>query len=75
LIGAAPSCHVRVAGQRRPVVLSRSQGVLRCRTEEDILVDGKSSGIEALVAPGAHVQIGSLSFTVTVAEIGPARVS
>lgn len=75
LIGAAPSCHVRVAGQRRPVVLSRSQGVLRCRAEEDILVDGKSSGIEALVAPGAHVQIGSLSFTVTVAEIGPARVS
>jgi len=65
LLGKEGKCHVEAPVAGDTVVLSAGSGGLVCRAPEEILVDAKAAGREALIPLGAHVEIGELTFTLT----------
>lgn len=65
LLGKEGKCHVAVPVAGDTVVLTAGSGGLVCRAQEEILVDAKSAGREALIPLGSHVEIGELTFTIT----------
>jgi hypothetical protein len=68
LVGRGPNCHVEArGGGAEPVVLSVRGGEVFCRAKEEIVIDGKGAGREALIPLGAAVDIGDLTFTITTA--------
>ena len=64
LLGKEGKCHVAAPVAGDTVVLSAWSNGLVCRASEEILVDAKSAGREALIPLGAHVAIGELTFTI-----------
>ncbi|MBI4582505.1 MAG: hypothetical protein HY717_00535 [Planctomycetes bacterium] len=70
LVGNHGACHIPGPKKGEPVVLSLRKGELVCRAREEILIDGKPAGLEAPVEPGAHIQIGDLTFTITATQGG-----
>lgn len=65
IIGPGSNCHIQAPTlEKRFVIQNGTEGLL-CRAEKDILVDGRASGPQALIEPGAHIQVEDLTFTVT----------
>ena len=68
ILGPKGKSHVETVGPR--VILSfESRGVV-CRAEEEVLVQGKPAGREALVPLGTQVEVGGVSFALTDAMGG-----
>lgn len=65
ILGPRGKSHVEAGAATRKVVISRESRGMVCRAEEDILVGDRSSGREAVIPPGARVQVGDLTFTLT----------
>jgi hypothetical protein len=70
ILGPRGKGHIEARGSSGKILLSKEERGLVCRGPEDILVDGKSKGREAVVPLGARVQVGDVSFTITDSKGG-----
>ena len=73
IIGAAPGAHVVVPGLKDRVILSAAGGRFRCRAAVPVAVDGVLGSRDETIVPGAHVEAGSVAFTVTAVPRGGER--
>lgn len=70
IFGSGAGCHVELKEGNGRVILSATKGGFRCRAPEPVVVDGRPSDLETTVPPGAHVEAGPLTFTLTPAVPG-----
>jgi hypothetical protein len=70
ILGPGPAAHIRVDSLTGPAVLRRRGNGLVCRAADPILIDGRPSGSEPVLAPGVHVNIGPVGlFLVREGEV------
>jgi hypothetical protein len=68
IVGQKGKSHVETTGPR--IILSFEPRGLVCRAEEEILVQGKPAGREAMVPLGTQVDVGGVGFALTDAMGG-----
>jgi hypothetical protein len=68
VIGPGAGAHIRADQLSAPVVLVRGDSGFVCRSAAEIQIDGRLAGANAILPPGAHVTIGSLSFVISREE-------
>ena len=66
LLGPSQSCHVKTRGKGEPVILNYSPEGFTCRAQEGILVQDAPAGLQAAIPLGAHIQVGDLTFAITM---------
>ena len=65
IIGHGKGCHIETGRAEGRVILSAGAEGFRCRAPEALVVDGSPAGTDEPVPFGAHVEAGSLTFTLT----------
>jgi tetratricopeptide (TPR) repeat protein len=65
IIGPGSAAHVRCDALPEPAMLHVRDGRMMCRTNQEVLVDGRPMDRHAGIPLGASVQVGAVSFVVT----------
>ena len=68
IFGAGKGCHIATPRAEGRVILSAGADGFRCRAPVPLIIDGRTCGMDEPVPPGAHVEAGPLTFTLTEAE-------
>ena len=70
IFGAGKGCHIATPRAEGRVILSAGPDGFRCRAPVPLIIDGRTCGTDEPVPPGAHVEAGPLTFTLTAEREG-----